>query len=352
MASITIRNLEDDVKTQLRRRAANHGRSIEEEARLILTDAVSREAAPERGLGTAIHEQFKPFAGVELDLPPRATTRLCDTVIFGFDSAWTDKTTGAICSLSFDARGRASFDPPQLTRFAEALKYIVSRSSSEQRGVVALDQPTIVTNGTGMRPVERAVATLLSFTGGGVQPANTSKAMFGPGAPVWRFKRNLGADDDPELARAAEQGMFLIEVFPALALPGLDATFAQRLCAPKYNPGNRKTFNPVDWRAVVEVTRDTAIELELADCVKWCSSLGDEPTKSDQDRLDSVLCALVAYIWLAGDRSASMLLGDLATGYMVTPVSVESGARLSKGAARKGVSWMWSGVPVSCLVGR
>ncbi len=75
MASITIRNLEDDVKTRLRRRAAVHGNSMEEEARLILAEAVAREAAPRKGLGTAIHELFKPFGGVELDMPPRKATR-------------------------------------------------------------------------------------------------------------------------------------------------------------------------------------------------------------------------------------------------------------------------------------
>ena len=36
MASITIRNLDDDVKRRLRIRAAEHGRSMEEEAREIL----------------------------------------------------------------------------------------------------------------------------------------------------------------------------------------------------------------------------------------------------------------------------------------------------------------------------
>ena len=36
MATITIRNLDDDVKTWLRKRAARNGRSMEEETRLIL----------------------------------------------------------------------------------------------------------------------------------------------------------------------------------------------------------------------------------------------------------------------------------------------------------------------------
>ncbi len=72
MASITIRNLDDGVKARLRLRAAGKGRSMEEEARRILADAVEREPTPAKGLGTAIHELFKPFGDVNLELPPRA----------------------------------------------------------------------------------------------------------------------------------------------------------------------------------------------------------------------------------------------------------------------------------------
>lgn len=43
MASITIHNLDDAVKTKLRIRAADHGHSIEEEARMILTQTIYRE---------------------------------------------------------------------------------------------------------------------------------------------------------------------------------------------------------------------------------------------------------------------------------------------------------------------
>ncbi len=75
MASITIHNLDNDVKTRLRIRAARHGRSMEEEARLILAQAVDREPAPAKGLGTALHELFKPFGGVDLELPPREPPR-------------------------------------------------------------------------------------------------------------------------------------------------------------------------------------------------------------------------------------------------------------------------------------
>ena len=75
MASITIRNLDDGVKRALRIRAAERGRSMEEEARTILREAVAVGAPPERGLGTELRELFEPFGGVELDLLPREPVR-------------------------------------------------------------------------------------------------------------------------------------------------------------------------------------------------------------------------------------------------------------------------------------
>lgn len=75
VASITIRNLEEGVKTRLRVRAAERGRSMEEEARIILRRAVGRRRTPAKGLGSALHELFKPLGGVELDIPPREPMR-------------------------------------------------------------------------------------------------------------------------------------------------------------------------------------------------------------------------------------------------------------------------------------
>jgi plasmid stability protein len=75
MASITIRNLDDDVKTRLRMRAASHSRSMEEEARVILRDAVSVGKFGLRDLVEFTRECFGPLGGVELELPPRGPMR-------------------------------------------------------------------------------------------------------------------------------------------------------------------------------------------------------------------------------------------------------------------------------------
>ena len=74
MASITIRNLDDEVKRRLRVRAAERGRSMEEEAREILRQVVGQEK-PAHNLAAAIRERVAPLGGVELDLPPREPMR-------------------------------------------------------------------------------------------------------------------------------------------------------------------------------------------------------------------------------------------------------------------------------------
>ena len=74
MASITIRNLDDDVKSRLRVRAAGKGRSMEEEARLILRDAVGRKLSS-KNLANIIRSHFGPSNGVDLELPPRDAGR-------------------------------------------------------------------------------------------------------------------------------------------------------------------------------------------------------------------------------------------------------------------------------------
>ena len=71
MASITIRNLDDDVKTRLRVRAAEHHRSMEEEVRIILRDTVIGEGSMPRNLAAFTRECFSSLGGVELELPRR-----------------------------------------------------------------------------------------------------------------------------------------------------------------------------------------------------------------------------------------------------------------------------------------
>jgi plasmid stability protein len=75
MASITIRNLDEKTKARLRVRAAQHGRSMEEEARTLLRAALTQDLAPGCSLAEAIRARFRRLGGVELRLPAREPMR-------------------------------------------------------------------------------------------------------------------------------------------------------------------------------------------------------------------------------------------------------------------------------------
>ncbi len=70
MATITVRNLDDDVQRRIRELAAHHNRSMEAEARAILTAAVERKE-----FGAALAGFRCSAPGVELELPARSDAR-------------------------------------------------------------------------------------------------------------------------------------------------------------------------------------------------------------------------------------------------------------------------------------
>ena len=75
VASITIRNLDDTLKSRLRIQAAVHGRSMEDEARDILRSALNREPTRKGSLAASIRARFAPLGGVELPVVAREPMR-------------------------------------------------------------------------------------------------------------------------------------------------------------------------------------------------------------------------------------------------------------------------------------
>jgi plasmid stability protein len=71
MASMTIRNIDDALKSRLRIRAAQHGRSMEEEARDILKSALATTDAPPVNLVASIRQKVEKVGGIDIELPPR-----------------------------------------------------------------------------------------------------------------------------------------------------------------------------------------------------------------------------------------------------------------------------------------
>jgi plasmid stability protein len=67
MAQLVVRNLEASIKTRLQRRARRNGRSMEEEVRDILREAVHETQDRSGGLGSEIAKLFASN-GLEQDI--------------------------------------------------------------------------------------------------------------------------------------------------------------------------------------------------------------------------------------------------------------------------------------------
>ena len=76
MGTLTIRNLDDPLKSRLRLRAAARNRSMEEEARQILRAALREPEMPAQDLGARIRARFAALGDVRLAIEPRQPARV------------------------------------------------------------------------------------------------------------------------------------------------------------------------------------------------------------------------------------------------------------------------------------
>ena len=320
------------------------GLSQKELAALIGTtqSVISRlEDSDYRGRSLTMLERIARALGKELTVAMTDRARVGTREAFvGFDSAWGDQAPGAISWATFVEGRLEAFGPPELVHFDDAARIVEERRADADYVLVALDQPALVPNRAGMRPVERVAASLISrLRGGGVQPAYRRKAsLFGSDAPVWRFLDRLDVSQNPPAARTASDGLHLIEVFPALALPALDPGILKRRRAASYDPDNTNRFSLDDWRLVATAVQRHAARLSLAPLSEWAgrSATLESPEKHHQDRLDAAICLVIALLWRRTERDRMAVIGDR-RGYMVTPVSPEGRTILQRASVNRKV---------------
>jgi predicted RNase H-like nuclease len=244
-------------------------------------------------------------------------------LLVGFDSAWTPNNSGALVGvLHCDDDSFTELGAPQVANFEEAEGIITGWQAHYEPSetIILLDQPTIVNNTTGQRPVENIVASPVSLRYGGVQPANTAREdMFGDGAPVWGFLSKFGGSANP---LEPSFGSSVFETYPVLSIISLGWTLPDSRATgrlPKYNPGRKKTFSISDWSHVCDRVASEILSRGLNDLGKAVQEIGQctSPKKQDQDCLDACICLLVA-LYLVEGREC-LMIGNTHSGYITVP---------------------------------
>lgn len=159
MSTMTIRNLDDSLKQRLRIRAAQHNRSMEEEARDILRSNLCADTSQPSSLVKSIHARIEPLGGVELDLAPREPPSQ-DRAVLRWPRATRAISLAAASSLLIRGRQRGNS----------------RRNKTSSRLTAALYRFRIVTNPASAE--HRLTGTTASLQGG-----SRSAATAPPGAP-------------------------------------------------------------------------------------------------------------------------------------------------------------------------
>ena len=248
-------------------------------------------------------------------------------LLIGFDSAWTRHKQGALAGAFVDANRRFQFAKmPVNVDFPQATAVItdLQKEHKPDQTVIFLDQPHIVANPSGARPVERIVTSIVSRRYGGMQTAATetpeSKSlMFGTQAPVWNFLNTFGGPANPYTG--LQKDVLIFETYPVLYLIANEWLRPDKRPGgklPKYNPERRKTFGLEDWVYLCDAAKKLATDLNVKDVADWFDQAGKigKPNKAAQDQLDAMLCLLQSIEW--EQASDFLVIGEMPSGYIVT----------------------------------
>jgi predicted RNase H-like nuclease len=233
----------------------------------------------------------------------------------GLDLAWGERARTGVAAL--DAAGRLV-----TCASVRADDEIAAFAAEHAPGdcVLAIDAPLIVPNEAGQRVAERLVAERFGRYAAGAYPANRANPLFNPLPRALRLAGRLGCETDP----ASPGRRVAIEVYPhaaSVVLFGLDRTLP-------YKSRHRRTFEvrvAAFSRLIGLVEVRLADPLRPADCRRWRELAGlaaaaSRPADLEriEDEVDAVICAYLAWLWHA-DPESCWVLGDVTTGYIVTP---------------------------------
>ena len=240
-------------------------------------------------------------------------------VFTGFDSAWGQRNTGALCELVLHDNGGLLLQQghPVSVDWNTAIDR-AKRKASCALDVWAIDQPLCVANESGCRPVEGDLArALMADFGCGAHSSNLTNPCWTPNARIWDLQRTLAASEychNPMAVPQAECGRHYFECYPHPALLGLfDLDHIL-----KYKIRHR---DHSAWKELLGLLQGLASAEVPISNVGIFVTQGLAQNQDNENKLDAIICAYVAAYWWRHGTRRSTMIGDTSTGYIVTPHS-------------------------------
>ena len=246
----------------------------------------------------------------------------------GIDLAWGRRNTTAAVALErreSDGSFRVIGESDALTGDDCILEFI--RRTDRGEGIVlGIDAPLDVPNETGERPVEGALRRCFGRYQAGAHPAN--RRLYGGDIRgeklVQRLEAEFGIHNDYRFASGDPNVRRCLEVFPH---PAQVVLFdLPRTLKYKAKPGRDFASRQAEFARLVAGLRGLSAQTPALEAPDWlevpADGLRGMALKQYEDRLDALVCAYVAaYFWHWGEGEHCTVIGDRATGYVVTPIT-------------------------------
>ena len=203
--------------------------------------------------------------------------------------------------------------------------------------ILAIDAPLVVRNLTGRRRCESLISHVFHRSQAGAHSSNLGLSAFEKGVRAMDLALALGLSCDPIFPPDFETSRCL-EVYPHPALVALfDLPLTLKYKAkPGRTPLSRRSAFMELFRHL-ESLLDGDPPLDVTTAPRWGhltqevqGATSNAVLDRCEDEIDAYVCAYVAlYYWTHGIQRCRVV-GDLATGYIVTPVSESLGLELDR----------------------
>ena len=204
--------------------------------------------------------------------------------------------------------------------------------------LIAVDAPLIVRNPAGTsRRCDRAITSVFGSNHAGAHSANLGIASFAAGVRAERLAVRLGLGTDPVLV-PGQPLRRMIEVYPH---PAMVSLFGLRFTL-KYKAKRGRDLSS-RRTAFAELVRhlttldSTEPRMEVRSAPRWrllCDvvATGQSARELDvaEDELDAFMCAYIGFYYWRHGTDRCRIVGDLDSGYIVTPVTQELGDRIDR----------------------
>jgi predicted RNase H-like nuclease len=257
--------------------------------------------------------------------------RVIEATFMGIDLAWrSEKNPSGGAVLRGDRQCARLMDlTASLASCPAVLSYIENHATAST--YVAIDAPLIIPNKTGQRPCETSIGKRYSARHASCHSSNLSLYPQAASVHLASQLASRGFRHAPDLAHPESQRVML-EVYPHPALLELfrlpSIIKYKKVNIAWKRSGQRELQERIKELSLFAPPLESTPRLSEFLAANM-NLLRGAALKANEDKLDAIVCAYIAYYYWFWGPCGTCLFGDLDSGYIIVPIGTHTPSEFS-----------------------